>query len=69
MTVSPHQQRVVDEKIELDAKISRLYSFMGSPEFTVIVNDVNERSRLTRQLDIMNDYSSILAHRIAAFPP
>ena len=65
--MKPHQQRVVDEKAELDARLTKLSAFIGSPEFKNIVTDELERSRLVRQHDIMQEYSSILAWRIAAF--
>ena len=66
-TLTPHQQRVVQEKEELDEKLSKLSAFIDSPNFTVTVNDENEIARLVCQEEIMKDYSEILAERIAAF--
>ena len=66
-TLAPHQQRVVQEKEELDEKLSKLSAFIDSPNFTVTVNDENEIARLVCQEEIMKDYSEILAERIAAF--
>ena len=66
-TLAPHQQRVVQEKEELDEKLSKLSAFIDSPNFTVTVKDENEIARLVCQEEIMKDYSEILAERIAAF--
>ncbi len=66
-TLAPHQQRVVQEKEELDEKLSKLSAFIDSPNFTITVNDENEIARLVFQEEIMKDYSEILAERIAAF--
>lgn len=65
--LAPHQQRVVQEKKELDEKLSKLSAFIDSPNFTITVNDENEIARLVCQEEIMKDYSEILAERIAAF--
>ena len=66
-TLAPHQQRVVQEKEELDEKLSKLSAFIDSPNFTITVKDENEIARLVCQEEIMKDYSQILAERIAAF--
>ena len=65
--LAPHQQRVVDEKRELDDKLQKLTSFISSEKFTTIVQDEAERGRLVCQEETMKDYSAILAERIAAF--
>lgn len=67
MSLAPHQERVVTEKSELDEKIAKLYTFVGSPTFKQIVPDLTEQARLNRQLDVMHEYSNILGWRIAAF--
>lgn len=59
------QQRVVDEKKELDEKREKLAAFFTGSIFPTL--PVEERVRLERQLDAMNEYSSILGERIAAF--
>ena len=65
-TVPPHQQRVLDEKQDLDLRIARLDEFMRrNPTFTTL--DAPERDRLEIQLDLMRDYSGILGERIANF--
>ncbi|TDS82619.1 hypothetical protein [Comamonas sp. JUb58] len=64
---APHQQRVVDEKRELDEKLQKLTAFINSEKFAEIVKDEDERGRLVCQEDVMKDYSAILDERIAAF--
>lgn len=63
----PHQERVVQEKDDLDAKITALNRFIcGSEAFPDL--PAAEQGRLNLQLATMLDYSGILADRIAAFP-
>jgi len=62
----PHQQRVVDEKTELDIKAKALSNFIGNnPVFADV--DAEEQERLKEQCEIMWEYSEILGKRIAAF--
>lgn len=63
--MQPFQQRVVDEKKELDEKIAKLKAFWDNPVFPTLPEV--ERVRLERQFDVMEEYSSILAERIANF--
>lgn len=64
--LAPHQQRVVDEKTELDKKAHALSQFIGhNPLFEAI--DAEEQDRMKEQNDIMWQYSEILGKRIAAF--
>jgi hypothetical protein len=64
--LQPHQQRVVDEKTELDAKATALSKFIGeNPIFDTI--DAAEQERLREQCEVMWQYSEILGARIAAF--
>jgi hypothetical protein len=64
--MQPHQQRVVDEKKELDEKLDKLKSFIETSQiFSGLPSD--ERKRLGRQFDVMAEYSSILSQRILAF--
>lgn len=64
-TMQPHQQRVVDEKCELDARLAKLIPFFDTPIFAAL--DEGEKSRLERQEEAMKAYSAILTERIAAF--
>ncbi len=61
----PHQQRVIDEKRELDEKLTKLEAFFGTPIFADL--DEGEKSRLERQEEAMVSYSRILGERIAVF--
>ena len=62
----PHQQRVVDEKIELGEKIEKLQAFIsGNAMFNQL--DWEEKDRLRRQKDYMIDYWNVLNERIHAF--
>lgn len=64
---APHQQRVVDEKAELDTKIEKLTAFI-QPSNAIFQGLPNaEAGRLVYQLSIMDEYSRVLAERIAAF--
>jgi hypothetical protein len=63
--MQPHQQRVLDEKSELDEKRTKLTAFIGGDIYRKL--DPVEQSRLNRQLEAMTLYSNILGERIAAF--
>lgn len=60
-----YQIRVAAEKAELDKKREKLIAFVRSEAFNAI--HAQERSRLTRQLTAMDDYSAALGERICAF--
>jgi septum formation inhibitor MinC len=64
--MKPHQQRVVDEKSELDSKIEKLHDFIQrNPLFLSL--DGEEQARLKHQYLVMAEYSSILGERISFF--
>lgn len=63
--MEPHQQRVIDEKIELDEKLSKLTAFFDTKIFASLPEA--EQNRLRRQQFAMTDYSTILGERIANF--
>lgn len=60
-----YQERVIEEKNELDEKINKLYDFIGSDEYNsdITVNQV----LLLDQFAIMKSYSNILLRRIEIF--
>lgn len=63
--LQPHQQRVVDEKAELDVKIEKLTKFLSMvSEYSVPPEEI---ARLESQLKYMTGYSIILGGRIHAF--
>jgi hypothetical protein len=59
------QQRVIDERAALVEKIDNLAQFTGAAMFANLPAD--EKERLYRQLDIMNQYASVLGERIQNF--
>lgn len=61
----PHQQRVIDEKADLDEKLSKLLAFMNGNVIATL--SCKEQARLGDQCAIMAMYSDILGKRIAAF--
>ena len=63
--MQPFQQRVVDEKKELDDKLSKLIPFLISETFKAV--PPAEQARLIKQSDIMKEYSEVLGERIAEF--
>ena len=66
--IQPHQQRVIDEKTELDDKRGKLRDFIElSPIFPNLPDA--ERILLVRQESCMAEYTEILTERIAAFHP
>lgn len=63
--MAPHQERVVAEKRELDEKIGKLNAFFITETFFGL--DAGEKRRLYIQLHVMEQYSAVLADRIAHF--
>jgi len=64
--MQPHQQRVVDERDELDSKLEKLSHFMGGNPIYLDLPD-DEKDRLHRQRGAMEEYSKVLWERIKAF--
>lgn len=60
-----HQQRVVNEKEDLDLKLAKLLDFIGGDIFETLAD--KEKHLLVSQVFAMNKYSSILADRIIYF--
>ena len=63
--IEAHQQRVVDELIELNRRAINLTIFRNSDSFNQV--DSGEQKRLIKQLDIMQSYREILNERINNF--
>lgn len=61
----PYQQRVVDEKIELDEKIEKLEAFLSSPIFLNL--ETLDQDARRNQLNYMRGYSSTLHFIIKRF--
>ena len=66
--MEPHQERVIVEKRELDAKLDKLSEFIDSGKVDVLA-DKEEAARLRYQRCLMRAYSSVLFQRINSFPP
>ena len=64
-TLQPHQQRVVEEKADLDGRLERLRAFFSTGLFGNL--DAAERNRMQRQAIAMQKLSDILGERIEAF--
>ena len=60
-----YQQRVVDEKTELDTKLNKLATFLNTTTFEALPSA--EQRRLWLQEIFMRQYSQILGERIGAF--
>ena len=63
--MEPYQQRVVEEKAQLDDKRQKLADFMQGPNFKTVQS--LEQGRLYLQEAAMQFYSNVLGQRIEAF--
>lgn len=61
----PHQQRVIEEKQELDTKREKLGEFKNTDMFLSL--PWQEQERLNTQVHIMTMYSSVLGERVRNF--
>lgn len=61
----PHQQRVIEEKQELDTKREKLGEFKNTDMFLSL--PWQEQERLNTQAHIMTMYSSVLGERVRNF--
>ena len=67
MDLKPWQQRVIDEKNELDERVTKLSIFIESPAFKEV--DIMEQNRLRIQLELMLELQDVLLARIRVFQP
>ena len=65
MTLAPHQQRVVEEKRDLDEKIHKLTAFLASAKSAQV--SLVEVRLMHEQLTHMLQYARVLQLRIRAF--
>ncbi len=63
--MKPYQQRVCDEKEELDEKIVKLKEFMNSDVYAELL--AVEQGLLMVQLVAMDNYFNVLGRRIECF--
>jgi hypothetical protein len=59
------EERIIEEKKELDIKIQKLYLFMMNKEYDKLSE--LDRDRLVRQHIAMSQYSGVLGERINGF--
>jgi hypothetical protein len=64
-----HQQRVINEKADLDVKIEKLRYFIVATNIPDVFGTLSEaeQSLLRIQYSVMQSYSKILGERIAHF--
>ena len=60
-----HEKRVIEEKIELNERLTKLRQFFLSEKFYALDND--EMRRLQKQAEAMQVYCDILSERISHF--
>lgn len=67
--MKPHQQRVIQERDELEVRTNKLREFIlyGTAKYNLDVPD-DEMRRLGMQLNAMELYLAILEDRIKNFP-
>lgn len=63
--MKPHEQRVIDEKAQLDDRMEKLVAFLGSETFTQV--DTYNQLLLQMQAHAMTTLSGILNLRISQF--
>jgi hypothetical protein len=62
-----YQQRVIDEHAELNDRLHKLIEFFGTGQDLQIGLPAPEKTRLSRQMLIMQLYEQVLRERIDAF--
>lgn len=66
--MQPHEIRVMEEKMELDSKLGKLFSFCFGIDNSVYMGlHPKDRELLMMQYNIMQKYSEILSQRILRF--
>jgi hypothetical protein len=60
------QQRVIDEKLDVTAKLVAVVSSLGDAEFVDSLSD-NQLAELMRQAEVMLEYQRILILRTQSF--
>ena len=63
--MQPHQQRVLDEKVELGIKLEALLGFMQTGLYSGLSD--KEKELLYFQSQVMEDYYEVLEQRIELF--
>ena len=63
--MQPHQERVINEQMELEDKVEHLQTFIRGDVFPNLPE--REQDRLREQLHYMLGYNTVLKQRIEAF--
>lgn len=63
--ILPHQQRVIEEKQNLQEKYVKLRDFLSTEIFNSLIKE--EQDDLFKQYNVMKDYIDILDRRINRF--
>ncbi len=63
--LQPHEQRVVDERLELIEKITKLHAFFKTDIFENLQEE--DQNLLEEQVQLMMNYSDVLLKRINRF--
>lgn len=63
--LQPHQQRVIEEKEQLEERLAKLHGFIDGDLYSTL--DEAERSRLRQQRYYMSGYLQALRERVDAF--
>jgi hypothetical protein len=65
--LTPEQQALIGEKMDLDLKVNSLNVLISSPGFIdPLVTDIHEQTRIRRQLVCTEGLREVIAERIAA---
>ena len=65
MELQPHQQRVMEERADLEEKLGKLQAFITGERFSSLPDA--EQGRLVLQHHVMLAYALVLEQRIEAF--
>lgn len=63
--MTPYQQRAIDDKADLDARLAELSAFSQTREYHDM--DIAERVLLLRQASLLAQLDHVLCERIRAF--
>ena len=66
MMYQPYQQRVIDEKHQLDERLEKLKALFNNPVFHSL--SIHEQGLMKQQAKHMTRYSLVLQERISGFP-
>lgn len=65
--MKPHEERVIEEKKELDVKLEKLFAFINTADSGYEDLDCENKALLAEQVYSMRNYRSTLSKRIVLF--